>query len=66
MKARKHGSDRLTISLAQGQRRILEEIASYNDTTLAHVVRHALSRFIEENRDKQIALRFPTAGGTEE
>lgn len=66
MKARKRGSDRLTISLAQGQRQILEEIASYNNTTLAHVVRHALSRFIEENRDNQIPLRFPTARRTEE
>lgn len=60
MKAKKQTSDRLTVSLAQGQRHILEEIAKYNDTTLAHVVRHALSRFIEENRDKQIPLRFPT------
>jgi hypothetical protein len=60
------GSDRLTVSLGPGQRKILEDIAKLNDTTLAHVVRYALSHFIKENRDKQIPLRFPKAGESAE
>ncbi len=53
------GSDRLTVSLGPGQRKMLEDIAELNGVKLAYVVRYALSHFIDENRDKQISLRFP-------
>lgn len=53
------GSDRLTVSLGPGQRKMLENIAELNGVKLAYVVRYALSHFIDEKRDKQISLRFP-------
>ena len=51
--------DRLTVSLAPGQREALAAIARHNNTTLAFVVRYAIGRFIEENRDQQLRLEFP-------
>jgi len=54
------GSDRLTVSLAPGQRKSLEDVAELNGMKLAQVVRYALSQFIDENWGKQIPLRFPS------
>jgi len=56
---KRKSSDRLTVSLGPGQRRALEDIATFNDTGLAHVVRFALAEFIESHADKQLPLRFP-------
>ena len=41
--------DRLTVTLAPGQRGLLEEIALRNHTTLAWVVRLALLQFAENH-----------------
>jgi hypothetical protein len=53
-------ADRLTVSLGPGQRKVLENIADLNGVKLAYVVRYALTYFINENREKQFTLRFPT------
>lgn len=50
---------RLTVTLAPGQREILNRIAQFNSTTRAHVVRYALAKFIEEHRAQQLKLEFP-------
>ena len=47
---------RLTVTLGQGQREALEAIADRNHTKLAFIVRYALDRFIEEQRQKQLRL----------
>ena len=49
---------RLTITLGQGQREALEAIAQRNHTTLAFVIRYALSRFVEEHGQKQYRLEL--------
>jgi hypothetical protein len=49
-------SPRLTITLGQGQREDLQAIADRNRTKLAFIVRYALDRFIEEQRQKQLRL----------
>jgi len=49
---------RLTITLGQGQREALQAIAERNHTTLAFIVRHALDKFIEEHREKQMRLHL--------
>jgi hypothetical protein len=50
-------SDRLTVSLARGQRAALDQIARRNNAALGFVVRYALSRFIETSRrDQQLEL----------
>ena len=51
--------DRLTVSLAPGQREALEAVAEQNSVKLAFVVRRALTEFIENHRDKQLRLAFP-------
>src|SRR2546422_11544839 len=52
--------DRLTVSLAPGQREALESVAEQNNVKLAFVVRRALTEFIEGHRDKQqLQLAFP-------
>ena len=52
--------DRLTISLAPGQRAALERIAQRNDAPLAFVVRYALARFIASARsERQLELELP-------
>jgi hypothetical protein len=51
--------DRLTITLHEGQRDALEAIAARNRASMAFVVRYALDRFIEENRDEQLKLFHP-------
>lgn len=52
-------SDRVTVTLAQGQRDVLERIAAKNGTTLAFVVRYALKQFIQESEHGQLRLEFP-------
>ena len=47
---------RLTITLGQGQREALQAIADRNHTKLAFIVRYALDRFIDEQRQKQLRL----------
>jgi hypothetical protein len=51
--------DRITVTLANGQRKILERIASENGTTLAFVVRYALKQFIKRSETGQLKLEFP-------
>lgn len=51
--------DRLTVSLAPGQRQALEAVAGRNGVKLAFVVRWALGEFIKQNRDQQLRLQFP-------
>jgi hypothetical protein len=51
--------DRLTVSLAPGQREALTAIARHNNTTLAFVVRYAIAKFVEASRDRQLQLEFP-------
>ena len=46
-KLRAVSDDRLTVTLATGQRRALEVIARHNNTTLAFVVRYALAEFVK-------------------
>jgi hypothetical protein len=53
-------ADRLTVTLAPGQRQVLERIAELNTMKLAQVVRIAIAMFVEEHKDKQIPLRFPS------
>jgi len=50
---------RLTVTLLPEQRRVLQEIAEKNHTSLAHVVRYALDKFAQEACDKQLKLTFP-------
>jgi hypothetical protein len=58
-KERLTDGNRLTVSLAPNQREALEAIAAQNAATLAFVVRYALTRFIEEHRDRQLQFQFP-------
>ncbi len=52
--------DRITISLAHGQRAALEEIAARNSATISFVVRYALNEFLEKHEGKQLPLMFRT------
>jgi len=52
-------TDRLTISLAPGQRDDLERIADRNHTSLAFVVRYALTHLIRQYSERQLPLDFP-------
>jgi predicted DNA-binding protein len=52
-------SERVTVTLAPGQREILNRIAERNGTTLAFVVRYALRQFIKEAERGQLKLEFP-------
>lgn len=51
--------DRLTISLAPGQREALQEVADLNNVSLADVVRYAIARLVEDPNRRQLAFRFP-------
>lgn len=53
-------ADRITISLAYGQREALEEIAARNNATISFVVRYALNEFLEKHEGKQLPLSFRT------
>ena len=59
-------TDRLTVSLAEGQRDALESIAETNNATLSFVVRYALTRFIDQTKDRQLKLTFPASTGVEQ
>lgn len=48
--------DRLTVSLAPGQREALEGIAARSQVKLAFAVRYALSEFIDKYTDRQLPL----------
>ena len=50
--------DRITISLAPGQREALEEIAERNSATMSFVVRYALNEFLYKHEGKQLPLNF--------
>ena len=52
--------NRLTITLGPGQRRELEAIAHANNTTLAFVVRYALAEFVDQHKNMQLELKFPS------
>lgn len=52
-------ADRVTVTLAPGQRDVLERIAKTNGTTIAFVVRYALKQFIQESEHGQLRLEFP-------
>ena len=53
------GGRRVTVTLAPGQREILSAIATRNSATLAFVIRQAVTKYIEDSRDRQIKLQFP-------
>lgn len=55
-KSQKAIVDRITISLAPGQREILEEIAEKNSATISFVVRYALNEFLDKYKGKQLSL----------
>ena len=57
-KTRIISSDRITITLAEGQREVLEAIAKQNSATLSFVVRYALKEFLERHEDKQLRFSF--------
>lgn len=59
-KSKATSSDRITISLAHGQREALEEIAARNSATISFVVRYALNEFLEKHEGKQLPLSFRT------
>ena len=52
-------NDRLTISLAPGQRDNLERIADRNHTSLAFVVRYALTQLTRQYSERQLPLDYP-------
>ena len=47
-KPKKAPADRITISLAPGQRDFLEEIAQSNNAPISFVVRYALNEFFDK------------------
>jgi len=55
-KSHKNMADRITISLAPGQRETLEEIAENNSATISFVVRYALNEFLDKYKGKQLSL----------
>lgn len=59
-KKKRRASDRLTISLGEGQRELLETIADKNQRSLAYILRYALEKFAVDNKDKQLPLEFPS------
>ena len=50
--------DRLTVTLAPGQREFLEALARRNNIPLALAVRYVITKFIEEHKDPQLRLDF--------
>jgi len=55
-KSQKGMADRITISLAPGQRATLEEIAENNSATISFIVRYALNEFLDKYKSKQLPL----------
>jgi hypothetical protein len=56
----KSGIDRITVTLAKGQREILERIAKRNGTTLAFAVRYAVKQLVQSSDSGQLKLEFPS------
>ena len=56
-----NGADRLTVTLAHGQREMLETIARENQVSLAFVTRQMLSDFINTHRRGRLRLSFAPA-----
>lgn len=52
-------SDRVTVTLGQGQRAVLERVAKQNGTTLAFLMRYAVKQFLHESERGQLKLEFP-------
>ena len=50
--------DRLTVTLAPGQKKKLQELAKQNGTTLAFIVRYALNEFLGRAQDRQLTFDF--------
>jgi len=55
---RRKSSNRVTVTLAKGQRQALEAIADRNQVPLAFVVRYALTELVRDGADRQLHLRF--------
>ena len=53
-----NGTGRLTVTLAPGQREMLEAIARENQASLAFVTRRMLSDFIDAHRVGRLRLSF--------
>ena len=51
-------ADRLTVTLAPGQRETLETIARENQASLAFITRQVLAKFIKDNQDGRLQLLF--------
>jgi|GEM_PF-7047938 len=51
-------SDRITISLARGQKLALEEIAEKNQATLSFIARIAIEEFVSRHTERQLPLDF--------
>jgi predicted transcriptional regulator len=51
--------DRVTVTLAPGQKDRLKAIADLNATTVAFLVRHAVAQFFASAEDPQLKLQFP-------
>jgi hypothetical protein len=56
--------DRLTITLREGQRHLLQVFADSNHVSVAFVVRYALDRFVAEHASKQLPFDFGATGGS--
>ena len=56
--------DRVTVSLADGQKEKLMALADANGVTLAFVVRHALGEFLSAREDQQLDLALLDREGT--
>jgi len=56
--SQKPASDRVTVTLAPGQREQLEAIAQQNSTTIAFVVRFAIAQWLSKDV-RQLRLDFP-------
>jgi len=57
-KSKNTSSDRITISLAPGQREALEALAEQNGAPISFVVRYAINEFLDKHEDKQISITF--------
>jgi len=57
-KQRRVSDERLTVSLAPGQRQTLDGIAEQNGVALSYVVRRAITEFLAKSNDGQMSLPF--------
>ena len=54
---------RLTITLRDDQRHLLQVFADRNHVSVAFVIRFALDRFLAEHANKQLPFDFGVTGG---